>query len=147
MARPRPGGERRAARAAGARVTEGAKTVDVTSNVVDDADLKPGQLRLLSVDNPLVLPAGKKVRILATSGDVIHSFFIPSLGVQRYAIPGRTVETWVEIDKPGDYYGECNQICGINHNRMPIMVHAVTPAEFTVWLQTQQKAAASAARR
>lgn len=122
----------------------GPKPVDISSNIIDDADLKPGQLRLLAVDNPLVLPAGKKVRILTTSGDVIHSFFIPSLGVQRYAIPGRTIETWVEVDQPGDYYGECNQICGINHSRMPIMVHAVTPAEFTTWIQAQQRAAASA---
>jgi cytochrome c oxidase subunit 2 len=122
----------------------GAKPVDIASNIIDDADLKPGQMRLLSVDNPLVLPAGKKVRILTTSGDVIHSFFIPSLGVQRYAIPGRTIETWVEIDQPGDYYGECNQICGINHSRMPIMVHAVTQADFATWMQAQQRAAASA---
>ena len=83
------------------------------------------------MDNQLVVPAGKKIRILTTSGDVIHSFFIPSLGVQRYAIPGRTIETWVEVDKPGDYYGECNQICGTNHSHMPIAVHAVTPDEFT----------------
>jgi cytochrome c oxidase subunit 2 len=67
---------------------------------------------------------------------VIHSFFIPSLGVQRYAIPGRTIETWVQIDKPGDYYGECNQICGTNHSQMPISIHAVTDSEFTAWLAT-----------
>jgi cytochrome c oxidase subunit 2 len=98
-------------------------------------ELKPGQMRLLDVDSPLVLPAGKVVRILTTSGDVIHSFFVPSLGVQRYAIPGRTIETWVKIDKPGDYYGECNQICGANHSRMPIDVHAVTQAEFEDWVK------------
>ena len=73
---------------------------------------KPGQLRNLEVDNRLVLPSGKNIRILTTSADVIHSFFIPSLGVQRYAIPGRTIETWVKIDQPGIYYGQCNQICG-----------------------------------
>ena len=61
---------------------------------------------------------------------MIHSFFIPSLGVQRYAIPGRTIETWVRADKPGVYYGECNQICGTNHSRMPIVVQAVTRAGF-----------------
>jgi cytochrome c oxidase subunit 2 len=65
---------------------------------------------------------------------VIHSFFIPSLGVQRYAIPGREIETWVEITKPGDYYGECNQICGTNHSRMPISIHAVSKQDFQAWL-------------
>ena len=110
--------------------------VDYNSRMIATEDLKPGQLRLLDVDNQLVLPVGKNIRILTTSGDVIHSFFIPSLGVQRYAIPGRTIETWVNIDKPGDYYGECNQICGTNHSMMPISIHAVTPAEFTTWAST-----------
>ena len=104
------------------------------SYVVDDKDLKAGQPRLLTVDNQLVVPVGKKIRVLTTSADVIHSFFVPSLGVQRYAIPGHTIETWMEITKPGDYYGECNQICGTNHSRMPISIHAVTPEEFTTWL-------------
>ena len=108
--------------------------VDFNSYIVKDADLKPGQLRLLTVDNQLVLPVGKNIRILTTSADVIHSFFIPSLGVQRYAIPGRTIETWVRIDRPGDYYGECNQICGTNHSQMPISIHAVPDAEFNTWV-------------
>ena len=98
-----------------------------------------GQHRLLDVDNEVVVPAGKNVRILTTSADVIHSFFIPSLGVQRYAIPGRTIETWVRVDRPGTYYGECNQICGTNHSRMPIAVHAVTDAQFTAWVQQAKK--------
>jgi cytochrome c oxidase subunit 2 len=110
--------------------------IDFQSYIVPEDQLKPGQLRLLDVDNQLVLPVGKKVRILTTSGDVIHSFFIPSLGVQRYAIPGRTIETWVEITAPGDYYGECNQICGTNHSQMPISIHALAPAEFDAWLTT-----------
>ncbi|MDT7952760.1 MAG: cytochrome c oxidase subunit II, partial [Acetobacteraceae bacterium] len=103
------------------------------SNMIPDEDLKPGDLRHLSVDNRLVLPAGQNIRILTTSTDVIHSFFIPSLGVQRYAIPGRTIETWVRVDKPGVYYGECNQICGTNHSVMPIAVEALSPEEFTKW--------------
>ena len=108
--------------------------VDFTSYVVADDQLKPGQLRLLDVDNQLVLPVGKNVRILTTSADVIHSFFIPSLGVQRYAIPGQLIETWVRVDAPGDYYGECNQICGTNHSRMPISIHAVPADEFNAWV-------------
>lgn len=110
------------------------QNIDFSSYYLKDDDKTP-HLRLLDVDNPLVLPAGKNVRILTTSADVIHSFFIPSLGVQRYAIPGRTIETWVRIDKPGQYYGECNQICGTNHSFMPISVRAVTPEEFADWVK------------
>ncbi len=108
--------------------------LDFSSYIVPADQLKPGQLRLLDVDNQLVVPAGKNIRILTTSADVIHSFFIPSLGVQRYAIPGRTIETWVRVDQPGTYYGECNQICGTNHSQMPISLKAVTPEAFTAWL-------------
>jgi cytochrome c oxidase subunit 2 len=124
--------------------------IDFSSYIVPDDQLKPGQLRLLTVDNQLVLPAGKNIRLLITSGDVIHSFFIPSFGVQRYAIPGRTAETWVRVDEPGVYVGECNQICGINHDRMPISVRAVTPEAFTAWLvqaKTQFSDAGPAAPR
>lgn len=108
--------------------------IDFSSYIVPDDKLKPGELRLLTVDNPLVVPVNKNIRILETSGDVIHSFFIPSLGVQRYAIPGRIIETWMRVDRTGTYYGECNQICGTNHSRMPIMVKAVTEPQFEAWL-------------
>jgi cytochrome c oxidase subunit 2 len=118
--------------------------IDFSSYIVPDDQLKPGQLRLLTVDNDLVVPAGKNIRVLAGSADVIHSFFVPSLGVQRYAIPGRTIETWFRADKPGIYYGECNQICGTNHSRMPIVVRAVTSEEFDAWLvQAKTKFAAA----
>jgi cytochrome c oxidase subunit II len=108
--------------------------IDFSSYVIPDDQLKPGQLRMLDVDNQLVVPVGKNIRVLQTSTDVIHSWFVPALGVQRYAIPGRTIETWFRVDKPGVFYGECNQICGTNHSRMPIVVHAVTPQEFEAWL-------------
>ncbi len=108
--------------------------LNFSSYIVPEDQLKPGQLRLLDVDNPLVVPAGKNIRILTTSADVIHSFYIPSLGVQRYAIPGRTIETWVNVDVPGDYYGECNQICGTNHSMMPISIKALAPEAFTAWV-------------
>lgn len=117
------------------------KNVDITSHRISDDDLKPGQLRLLDADQSLMIPVGKKVRILITSGDVIHSFFIPSVGVQRYAIPGRTIETWMESDKAGTFYGECNQICGQNHSQMPISVQAVPQAQFDAWITQQEKAA------
>ncbi len=108
--------------------------IDFSSYIVPDDQLKPGQPRLLTVDNQLVVPVGKNIRVLQTSTDVIHSWFIPSLGVQRYAIPGRTIETWFRVDQPGTFYGECNQICGTNHSRMPIVVHAVPEKEFEAWL-------------
>jgi len=109
--------------------------INFQSYMIPEDQLKPGQLRQLTVDNQLVVPVGKNIRILTTSGDVIHSFFIPSLGVQRYAIPGRMIETWVRVDQPGDYYGECNQICGINHSAMPISVHALTEPDFEAWVR------------
>ncbi len=118
--------------------------IDFSSYIVPDDQLKPGQLRNLEVDNRLVVPAGKNIRILTTSGDVIHSFFVPSLGVQRYAIPGRTIETWVKVDQPGVYYGECNQICGTNHSLMPISVEALSDADFQTWVEQAKKKFASA---
>jgi cytochrome c oxidase subunit 2 len=108
--------------------------LDFNSSIVPDDQLKPGQPRLLSVDNELVVPANKNIRVLTASGDVIHSWFVPSLGVQRYAIPGRTIETWFRALQPGTYYGECNQICGTNHSRMPIVVHAIPEKEFDAWV-------------
>jgi len=116
--------------------------LDFMSNFIPQDELKPGQPRLLTVNHPVVLPVGENIRILETSGDVIHSFFVPSLGVQRYAIPGQTIETWVRIDRPGTYYGECNQICGIGHHEMPIEVQAVPLPQFLAWakLAKQQMA-------
>jgi cytochrome c oxidase subunit 2 len=106
---------------------------------VKPKDMKGDVKRLLDVDEPLVLPVGKNIRILTTSADVIHSFYLPALGVQRYAIPGRTIETWVRIDRPGTYYGQCNQICGEDHSNMPIALRAVPPAEFTAWVAEAKK--------
>lgn len=104
------------------------------SRPVQDEDLRPGQRRNLEVDEPLVIPAGATVRIITQGADVIHSFFVPSLGVQKYTIPGRTMETWMKADRAGLYYGQCNQICGTNHWFMPIVVRAVEPAEFQTWV-------------
>jgi len=100
---------------------------------IQEADLKPGQLRNLTVDEPLVIPVGANIRVITTGQDVIHSFFVPSLGVQKYTIPGRTMETWMRADRPGTFYGQCNQICGTNHWFMPIVVQAVPKAEFDAW--------------
>jgi cytochrome c oxidase subunit 2 len=92
------------------------------------------QTYLLSVDNPLVVPVGKKIQILVTSNDVLHSFFVPSAVVQIYGMIGRINETWMQIDKEGTVFGQCNQICGINHSAMPIAVTALSQEKYDAWL-------------
>jgi len=109
------------------------------SNMIDEKDLKPGQRRLLEVDNPLVVPVGTTIRVQVTGTDVIHSWFIPSFGVQEYAVVGRLNEAWMRVERAGTYYGECNQICGINHSRMPIAVTAVAKPDFEKWLGEAKK--------
>jgi cytochrome c oxidase subunit 2 len=98
--------------------------------------LPPDQRHLfrLAVDNELVIPVGANIRVLTTGYDVIHSFFVPALGVQKYTIPGRALETWMRADREGVYYGQCNQICGTNHWFMPIAVRAVSREEFDRWV-------------
>jgi cytochrome c oxidase subunit II len=104
------------------------------SNIIQQADLKPGQLRLLDVNNPLVVPIHTNIRVLVTSTDVIHSWFIPSFGVQEYAVIGRVNESWFNVEREGSYYGECNQICGVNHAFMPIKIVALSKEAFQRWL-------------
>lgn len=108
----------------------------------DDAQ-RNGKKRLLDVDNPVVLPIGTNIRILVEGADVIHSWFVPSMGVQLYAIIGRTNESWMNIERTGTYYGECNQICGINHPFMPIEIRAVSKEDFAKWLADPTKFAHS----
>ena len=98
-----------------------------------------GQWYLLEVDKPLVLPINKKVRFLVTSNDVIHSWWVPELGVKRDAIPGFMHESWALIEKPGVYRGQCAELCGINHGFMPIVVKAVEEKEFKEWVDKQIK--------
>ena len=100
-----------------------------------------GEHYLLEVDQPLVLPVGKKIRVLTTSNDVIHSWWVPALGVKRDAVPGFVNEAWTRIDKPGVYRGQCAELCGTNHGFMPIVVHAVTEHEFQRWLEQRADAA------
>lgn len=101
----------------------------------EDIDESKGQKRLLSVDNPVVLPIDTNIQILVTSADVIHSFTVPAFGFKKDAVPGRLNETWVRIDKPGTYFGQCSQICGINHAFMPVEIRAVTKEEFEKWIE------------
>ena len=88
----------------------------------------------LAVDNELVIPVNANVRVITQGFDVIHSFFVPALGVQRYTIPGRALETWMRADREGVFYGQCNQICGTNHWFMPIAVRAVSREDFDKWV-------------
>jgi cytochrome c oxidase subunit 2 len=113
--------------------------IQYDSYLVQEADLKPGQLRLLETDNHVVLPVETNVRILVGGTDVMHSWMVSSLGVQMYAVPGRVNETWVRIDRPGVYYGQCNQICGTNHAYMPITVEAVSKEDFQKWIVDAKK--------
>jgi cytochrome c oxidase subunit 2 len=90
---------------------------------------------LLEVDNPMVVPVGKKVRLLITSNDVIHGWYVPQLGVNQYGIPGFIKDAWFTIDKPGIYRGQCSQICGKEHGFMPIVVVAKTPEDYAAWVK------------
>ena len=112
------------------------QNVAFDSYMISEEDLKPGQKRLLDVDNPLVLPEGSKVKVLIAGNDVMHSFFVPSLAVQEYSVPGRLNEVWMDIPQgEKTYYGQCNQICGINHAYMPVVVKVLTKENYANWLK------------
>ncbi|ORT51061.1 cytochrome B559 subunit alpha [Vibrio sp. qd031] len=115
-----------------------------TKNEQISGDEPKGEHYLLEVDKPLVLPIGQKVRFLLTSDDVIHSWWIPDFAVKKDTIPGFINEAWTRIDKPGIYRGQCTELCGVNHGFMPIVVHAVEPEEFDVWLAEQKELAKQA---
>jgi cytochrome c oxidase subunit 2 len=112
--------------------------LDYTSYMIPDNQIKPGEIRRLSVDHPMVLPIGEKIKFNITSSDVLHGFYLPSLGVQRYAIPGTIVTSWTLIPKAGTYYGQCNQICGLDHDAMPIEIKAVPLADYLAWVKVAQ---------
>jgi cytochrome c oxidase subunit II len=116
------------------------------SLIVPEKDLAPGQPRLLTVDNELVVPVNKVVRVLVTGFDVIHSFAVPSFGIKIDAIPGRLNETWFTATKEGWYYGQCSELCGKDHAFMPIAVHVVSDSDYTAWLQQAKKKFAAVAR-
>jgi len=98
---------------------------------------------LLDVDNPVVIPAGKKVRILLTSNDVIHAWWVPEFGMKKDAIPGFINELWVRVDEPGTYRGQCAELCGKDHGFMPIVVEVKPQAEYDAWLAQRQGGAAA----
>jgi len=107
-----------------------------SSYMIEDADIdeKKGQVRLLSTDNPVVLPIDTDIQVLVTAGDVLHSWAMPAFGVKTDSVPGRLNETWMNISKPGVYYGQCSEICGVKHAYMPIEVHALPKADYETWV-------------
>ena len=107
-------------------------------------DVRTVEHYLLDVDNPIVIPVGKKVRFLATANDVIHSWWVPALGMKRDAIPGYINEFWTRVDEPGVYRGQCAELCGKDHGFMPIVVNAVSESEYQSWVQGQKLAMAEA---
>ena len=125
---------------------QGVKFVSDLSTPQDQIDNKAekGQNYLLEVDNHVVLPVGKKVRILLTSTDVIHNWWVPAFGAARDAIPGFLRETWVKVDVPGTYTGQCKELCGRGHGFMPIVVDAVSQEEYSKWAADQKAKLAAA---
>jgi cytochrome c oxidase subunit II len=109
------------------------------SVILSDKELKPNQPRLLAVDNPMVVPVNKVVRVLTTGSDVIHSFTVPSFGIKIDAIPGRINETWFKATREGTYYGQCSELCGKDHAFMPIEVRVVSEQEYTAWIAQEKK--------
>lgn len=105
----------------------------------DEKDMKPGDLRLLAVDNEAVVPVGKTVRLQVTAADVIHSFVIQSFGIRIDAVPGRLNETWFKAEREGIYYGQCSKICGKDHAYMPIAFRVVSEQKYAEWLAASKK--------
>ena len=104
------------------------------SYMIEDSELLPGQPRLLSVDNEIVVPVNKVIKVLITANDVLHAWALPSFGVKRDAVPGRINETWFKADRTGTFYGQCSELCGIKHAFMPITVKVVTQEDYKKWL-------------
>ena len=110
--------------------------ISFDSYIIAEEDLKDDQKRMLDVDNPLVVPEGTRIKFLITGNDVMHSFFVPSLALQVYSIAGRINEIWTEVPLgKKKYYGQCNQICGVNHAYMPIVIQALPEDEYKEWLK------------
>ena len=118
-------------------------TLDNAHRVIsNNGGPKPGEALdnyLLKVDNPLVVPVGKKIRVITTANDVIHAFAVPSMGIHQDAIPGFVRDTWFKAEKVGDFYGQCAKICGKEHSYMPIHVKVVSAADYSVWVAGKNK--------
>ena len=120
-------------------------TLDVAQRQASDAGKPTGDDYLLKTDNPLVVPVGKKIRMITTAADVIHSWGVPAFGVKQDAIPGFVRDTWFKAEQTGMFYGQCVELCGKEHAYMPINVKVVTAEEYTAWVADQKKAMAAKA--
>lgn len=109
--------------------------IEFNSIMIPEDEITGDQRRLLSTDNPVVVPIDTDIAILVTANDVIHSWAMPAFGMKMDAVPGRINETWFNVSKPGVYYGQCSEICGKDHAYMPIEVHAVSKEEFKAWVE------------
>ncbi len=120
-------------------------TLDVSHREMSDSGKPSGDNYLLKVDNPLVVPVNKKIRIITTANDVIHAWMVPSLAVKQDAIPGFVRDLWFRADKAGDFYGQCAELCGKEHAFMPIHVKVVSDADYTKWVDERKKEMAAKA--
>jgi cytochrome c oxidase subunit 2 len=111
---------------------------EFVSNILPEDKAKEKNVPyLLAATEPLVVPVGKPVRVIVTGADVIHAFAVPAFGIISDAVPGRLNETWFKVERPGVYYGNCRELCGVDHAYMPIEVHAVSQAEFDAWVASK----------
>ena len=120
-------------------------TLDVSHREMSNSGKPSGDNYLLKVDNPLVVPVDKKVRIITTANDVIHAFMVPAFGIKQDAIPGFVRDTWFRAEKVGDYYGQCAELCGKEHAYMPIHVKVLSQADYSAWVQGKLKEMAALA--
>ena len=120
-------------------------TLDPAHREMSNSGKPSGDDYLFKVDNPLVVPVDKKVRIITTANDVIHAFMVPAFGIKQDAIPGFVRDTWFRAEKIGDYYGQCAELCGKEHAYMPIHVKVVSQADYTTWVDTKKKEMAAKA--
>jgi len=118
-------------------VNEGGESLEFDSYLIPSDELELGQLRLLEVDNRVIVPVNSHIRFIVTGADVIHSFAVPSLGLKVDAVPGRLNQTSVLIERQGVFYGQCSEICGTHHGFMPTVIEAVPLERFLLWLQEQ----------
>lgn len=118
-------------------INEDGEAIEYDSYMVPDSDLEDGQLRLLEVDNRVIVPVDTHIRFIVTATDVIHDFAVPALGLKIDAVPGRLNQTSVLVQREGVFYGQCSEICGVYHGFMPIVIEAVSLEKYLVWLDSQ----------
>jgi len=114
-----------------------AKTISFDSYMLPESELPEGGLRILEVDNPIVIPVRTPVKFMVTATDVLHAFSVPAFGIKVDAVPGRINQLSVLVDHEGTFYGQCSELCGVNHGFMPIVVHVVSVPEYQRWVQSK----------